>query len=309
MGWILLGLTAGIGMPMQTASNTRLKNKYNGNAFCAAGFSYLTSVVILSIFLAVTGTGFSMPWGRMAAEPAWIWVGGLCGIYYQTCMTLIMPRLGSIQTAIFPIVGQVMMSMTIDHFGFFKANVNRITSARLIGAILVLSGAVIISLTKSSSGSDSGRAEGVSAWLWRLLGFSIGSVSACQTAINGQLGKLVESPLKASCYSFATGLICLVAIIFLMSLRTGKVKSEPGLRPYWMWLGGVYGTLYNLSSIYLAVRMGTGLAVLTLLTGIMIGGVVVDQFGLFEVKRSPVNALKAGCIIMMLAGIAMIRLL
>ncbi len=309
MGWILLGLGAGIGSPMMTASNTRLKNKYNGNAFYAARFSYLTSFVILSIILAMTGTGFSMPWSVMADEPGWIWIGGICGIYYQAFLAMVMPRLGSIQTMIFSIVGQVMTGMTIDHFGFFKTNVNSVTGVRLAGAALVLAGAVFLSLTKASSAAASEKAEGLSAWLWRLFSVSTGCVSACQTAINGQLGKLAESPLKASCYSFFTGFVCLVIICLLFSLRSGGMKAEPGLKPYWMWLGGVFGILYNLTSILLSIRMGTGLAVLILLTGIMIGGVILEQFGLFEVKRQPVNAFKMGCILMMLAGLAMIRLL
>ena len=298
-------------MPMQTASNTRLKAKYNGNAFFATRFSYITSVTIIGLLLIVTGTGFSMPWGKMAAEPAWIWFGGLCGVYYQTCMTFVMPRLGSVQTVIFPIVGQVLMSMTIDHFGFFKANVSHVTPMRLIGAVLVLTGAIVISVMKGSTGSKTaaGMATGLEAWLWRLLGFSIGCISAIQTAINAQVGRVLEAPLKASCYSFTTGLIALIIICIVTQIRSGRMSPEPGLKPWWMWMGGVYGALYNLTSILLAVRMGTGLAVLILLTGIITGGVIVDQFGLFEVRRQPVTAFKMSCILMMLAGLAMIRLL
>ena len=341
MPGIILGLIAGAGLPVQTAVNSRLRTKFGGNAFYAARYSFTSSTVLILILLAVTGIGFSMPWGDLSGEPFWIWAGGVCGIFYLTCTTILMPILGSVQTVIFPIVGQVIMSLAIDHFGLFGSQVNSLTVTRLAGAVLVLAGAVIISLTKGpgvpgkstakpgaagspatkpeaagssavlgirpEAGQNSAMAPGL--WLWRLLGVIVGFAQATQTAVNSRLGMILGVPLKATCVSFVVGTICIWIVCLVHRVRNGKPETVLGFSPWWMWTGGIYGVIYILVNIYLANRLGTGMTVLIMLTGIISGGVILENFGVLGVNRRPVTLLKVGCVLMMLAGLAMIRLL
>ena len=331
MPGIILGLIAGAGLPVQTAVNSRLRTKLGGSAFYAARYSFTSSTVLILILLAVTGIGFSMPWGDLSGEPFWIWAGGVCGIFYLTCTTILMPILGSVQTVIFPIVGQVIMSLAIDHFGLFGSQVNSLTATRLAGAVLVLAGAVIISLTKGPAASgisvekpvatgraavsgtkpDSGpgRAGTAGLWLWRLLGVIVGFAQATQTAVNSRLGMILGVPLKATCVSFVVGTICIWIVCLVHRVRNGKPETVLGFSPWWMWTGGIYGVIYILVNIYLANRLGTGMTVLIMLTGIISGGVILENFGVLGVNRRPVTLLKVGCVLMMLAGLAMIRLL
>ena len=331
MPGIILGLIAGAGLPVQTAVNSRLRTKFGGSAFYAARYSFTSSTVLILILLALTGIGFSMPWGDLAGEPFWIWAGGVCGIFYLTCTTILMPILGSVQTVIFPIAGQVIMSLAIDHFGLFGSQVNSLTATRLAGAVLVLAGAVIISLTKGpgvpgkstakpgvsgdsaesgiklDAGQNSAMAPGL--WLWRLLGVIVGFAQATQTAVNSRLGMILGVPLKATCVSFVVGTICIWIVCLVHRVRNGKPETVPGFSPWWMWTGGIYGVIYILVNIYLANRLGTGMTVLIMLTGIISGGVILENFGVLGVNRRPVTLLKVGCVLMMLAGLAMIRLL
>ena len=341
MGFVLFGLIAGAGIPVQTAVNTRLRGKYGGSVFHAARYSFSSSLVMLFVILGISGIGYAMPWDALSREPLWIWVGGVCGIYYLTCNTILMPHLGSVQTVLFPIVGQVLMGITIDHFGFFRAQVNPLTPVRLVGAALVLAGAIVISVARASAGtkpaadgtggagtksgataqpesgakpesgvkSGGAKSGGAALWLWRLLGVTIGFAGAIQTAVNSQLGRVLGASLKATTISFFIGTICIWIVCLVHVLRNGKPETSPGFSPWWMWTGGTYGIVYNLAGIVLGNRFGPGLAVLIVLTGTISGGALVDQFGLFGVRHQPMTVLKVGCILMMLAGLAMIRLL
>lgn len=302
-----------MGLPVQTAVNTRLRGKLGGNPFYAARYSFTTSMLLMFIILGVSGIGYAMPWTELSAEPAWIWAGGFCGIYFLTCSTILMPHLGSVQTVIFQIVGQVIMSLVIDHFGLFRSQFHSITIMRILGAAMVLAGAVIISILKGQSGSGSAKAEvksgGLGLWPLRLLDVTVGFAAATQTAVNARLGSLLGTPLKATTVSFVIGTACIWIVCLIVRLRSGRPETAPGYKPWWMWTGGTYGIIYNLSGILLAQRFGTGMAVLIMLTGTISGGVVLEHFGALDVERRPTSILKIGCVLMMLAGLALIRLL
>ena len=45
-----------------------------------------------------------------------------------------MTRLGSVQTIIFPVLGQILMGLLIDHFGLMRSDVNPLTLLRVAGA-------------------------------------------------------------------------------------------------------------------------------------------------------------------------------
>ena len=71
--------------------------------------------------------------------------------------------------------------------------------------------------------------------------------------------------------------------------RGKKPKVKDQNSPWWIWIGGLFGVLFVVGNIITAQALGTGMAVIILLTGLMIGGLLVDQFGLFESKQRPVS--------------------
>lgn len=57
--------------------------------------------------------------GRISDSPWYTWIGGgICGSILVLCFTIAMPRIG-VTTLIFAsITGQILMAMTLDHFGW-----------------------------------------------------------------------------------------------------------------------------------------------------------------------------------------------
>ncbi len=252
-----------------------------------------------------------LPTTLIRTQPAWIWLGGLFGVVYLTGNILLFPKLGSVQTVIMPVLGQILMGLLVDNFGWFGSPVNRLTVTRSCGALLVLAG-VLVTVALSSWLANRGQTvtskDGRYLWLWRFAGILTGMLSASQTAVNGHLGLVLGSSLKAALISFLIGTILLAVIVLVM--RTPLQLHQPvGERnPWWMWIGGSLGALYVLGNVVLVQLVGTGLAVVIVLVGLMGGSLLIDQFGWLQAPRHPVSLVQMLGLLIMIAGVAVIRL-
>lgn len=75
-----------------------------------------------------------------------------------------------------------------------------------------------------------------------------------------------------------------------------------------MWLGGIVGALFVLGNAFLVPQIGTGLAVVIVLVGLMIGSLLIDQFGWLESQCNPLTLAQLLGLVVMIAGVALIRL-
>lgn len=307
----LAGILAGLGAPFQTGMNLRLRLKF-GSPFVASWISFAVSLLFLLAVLLLSGETLAYPWARLSGEPAWIWLGGFCGVVFLTGNVLLLPRLGGVQTVIFPVFGQILMGLIIDHFGLFHAPVSPLSLYRVLGAALLVAGVVFTALARQSGGAQPAVARGeVSLWLWRAFAVASGTLGAVQVAVNGYLGQIVHSALKSTVVSFVTGILLLTLICSFLIL-SGKVPlrrpQHEGFGPWWAWLGGVLGAIYVYVNVTLSHVIGTGGTVMVLLIGATLGGVLVDHFGLFGTARRPVNLKKSAGIALMLLGAAATKL-
>ncbi|WP_307500277.1 DMT family transporter [Paenibacillus brasilensis] len=78
----------------------------------------------------------------MDEAPWWMWTKGLLGASYVLATTILMPRIGAAATVGYVLAGQVLASILIDHFGLIGATTH--TFPRLLGALLVLGGVIIV---------------------------------------------------------------------------------------------------------------------------------------------------------------------
>lgn len=329
----ILGVLAGIGLPIQTSINTKLRKKV-GTSYSASLISFVVALIFLVLLLIATGQGIYIPFEQLLKEPLWIWMGGICGVIFLTGNILLLSKVGSVQTVVLPVLGQILMGLAIDSFGLFHAEQSRITLLRIVGAILVIVGVLIVSMSKDiKKGTlrtefleveeeieiDIKKAEqakenlpkGQYLWIWRMFGVVAGMLSAMQIAVNGYLGKVVESPVKASAISFVIGIICLGMVCIATSkqhhsAKTTQNKTEK--HPLWIWFGGILGGLYILANVTLSGKIGTGMTVIVLLIGATTGGLMVDHFAMFGSDKKPINAMKVIGVLVMIAGAVAIKL-
>ena len=299
MLWILLGILAGLVLPIQTLVNTRLRAS-TGTPFSSSMISFAVgTVTLLIVATAITGGDYGI--AQAFDEPLWIWFGGLLGVVALTGNILLFPHLGAVQTVVLPIAGQVIMGLIVDHFGLFESPQSSLTAVRAIGAIIVLVGVIAVVATPSAATSSEDSATAL--WLWRLAGFIFGCFTASQSAINGHLGQVTGSPVSAALVSFAVGVTALVIVNIVLRWRPRIERPEGKPNPWWMWIGCLLGALFIFGNAALVPQIGTGLTVVAGLLGSMLGSLIIDR-----VSGAPIKSRQVLGIALLLTGVVLIRL-
>lgn len=308
---ILLGISVGAVFAVQTAINAQLR-KFVSSPFLASMISFIVGVVFLSLTILISGSPLGIPLNLFFTQPIYIWLGGICGAIALTTNILLFPKLGSVQTAIMPILGMTLMSMIIDNYGWFNSIHYSFGLSRIMGVLLVLVGvflAVAIHGMKTKPHpSQTVKENLLNQWFWRVVGMMAGMLMAIQIAINGQLGKVLHSSTHAALISFFVGSITLIMIVGVIDRSYTNIK-EPIKQsaPWWVWLGGVLGGSYVLINVYLVDQIGNGQTVILTLFGQITGSLMVEQFGLFNSLKNRIKPIQIFGLIVMIAGVFLIR--
>lgn len=144
-GWLIGGIAVaaavGLLLPLQALINARLGQATEGALFASfVSFAIGTAVLALALLAART----PLPGARtMAAQPAWVWTGGLIGAVYVLSATVLVPRLGAAGLICLVVTGQLIGSLLFDHFGVLGPE-RPADGWRLLGAALVAVGAVLV---------------------------------------------------------------------------------------------------------------------------------------------------------------------
>lgn len=144
--WSLLGILSGAFIAIQAPINAQLARGL-GSPVAAAAFSFLSGAIVLGIIsIALTRfNGLTLDW---KAPAPWLFVtGGMLGGFYVTLSTILIPRMGAAALMAFLVAGQLMAGMVLDRIGFLGFAVREISLGRIAGAVLLLTGALLVRLT------------------------------------------------------------------------------------------------------------------------------------------------------------------
>ena len=138
----LLALGAGVSVATQQVLNGNLRTALNSPAW-AGLVSY--AVGFLTMIATVIALGERIPsWKTMADVPWYAWSGGVFGGIFILLVILLLPSLGAATLFALVVAGQVLVAVTLDHFGAFGLTPHPIGVARLAGAALVIAGVFLI---------------------------------------------------------------------------------------------------------------------------------------------------------------------
>jgi transporter family-2 protein len=141
--WSLLGIVSGALIAFQAPINTQLSRGL-GMPLAAAFVSFLAGSVLLMVAVLVMSRVQGVAPNFKAPAP-WLFVGGgLLGAMYVTTAILLIPRLGAAALMAFLVTGQLLTSMMLDRIGFMGMAVRELSLGRIMGALLLLSGALMI---------------------------------------------------------------------------------------------------------------------------------------------------------------------
>lgn len=119
-------------------------------------------------------------------------------------------------------------------------------------------------------------------------------------ALNAQLGVRLGSPVAAAVVLFCVALAGSAVVLLLHGAR--PILAIPTV-PRHLLLGGLLVAFYILSVTFIAPHFGLGNAVFFVLLGQLISAAVIDHYGLFGARVTPISAMRLGGIAMMAAGV------
>ena len=303
-----MALLAGMLVPVQTAANARMRTSV-GPAFVVTFLSFALSSLLLAVISLIGGVPLLPSAAQIMDVPWWGWTGGIIALFTITVTIYLFRALGQLQTAILPLLGQLLFSLVIDHFGLFGSVRIPLSAMRMV-AMLLLIGGVLLVVVVPNLGKKKGRPMPASrhVLLWQLTGIVAGCLMASIGAIYGRLGICLGSAVQASTVSFLIATV----IISAVCIGNGKIgcvrKAFRKGNPWWMWLGGVCGAISVFGNAWLIPQIGAGAFFMALLLGQMSLSLLMEGRGWLGAMKRRITPVQLVGIAMMVAGVAMIRL-
>lgn len=131
-------LIVGALIPIQAATNVAL-SKAVGSVFYSSLVLFVVALIVVIIFLLVNR--FPLPAiDAFKAAPGYGYLGGVIVAAYVLAITYLAPRIGVGNAICFIVSGQILMAVTIDHFGLFGSDVQTLNLKRGMGVVLMIIG-------------------------------------------------------------------------------------------------------------------------------------------------------------------------
>lgn len=141
--WIVPFIILGGALQTCGAAMNGQLNKSLVNPFLASTVSFL---IITFFFMALF---FAMPHPLPAIQdlrqmPWWAVFGGLVGAVQVFAGLSFVHKVGTGNFMALTVSAALIASLVIDHFGWFRMDVHAITATKLVGAVLLVGGVVLI---------------------------------------------------------------------------------------------------------------------------------------------------------------------
>ena len=301
--WLLFPIFfLGFLTPIQTAANSRLRQSVV-SPMVASLVSFSVGTMFLAIVVLCEKGSLIIESELLERLPWWAWLGGMCGLWGLTVNIVIFPKLGAVQTALMPMLGQIGMGIIIDSFGLLQSPVFPFTLKRALALIILLAGIVMIVRRKENSEKKS------NLLIWQLIGISGGAVFAMQPSMNSLLSIGLYSSVHAAFVSFVTATIMLLLLVVLIPrdrINIPKIFSFD--RPWWSWLGGIIGGTFVTGFAFFASKTGIGLLLVTSICGMLTNSLIIDKFGLLGAVKKYIGLMQYLGLVLVVIGIIILRL-
>ena len=297
----------GLLVPLQTAANSRLRGVV-GPAYVSTLVSFTVSTLALLLVSLLAGIAI-LPTHEMLAEaPWWSWFIGLVAVVTITIAIHLFKEIGQLQAIIIPLFSQLIFSLLIDHFGWFGSQVIPLNSQRIIGSLLLIVGVTLVVIVPKLGKGQQSVNRGSRQTFWQLVAVVSGCLSASITGAYAQLAGIVGNPIQATTVAFFVATLALLLFCTMNgSVRlVGKAFNRE--QPWWMWMGGLYGATIVFGNAWLVPKLGVGLFIMALLVGQLTLSMLMEHNGWLGAPRKRITWVQIVGILLMLAGVALIRL-
>ncbi len=262
----------GCASALQSRSNGEL-TQHSGSGVNSALFSFIIGLAILSVIAVASGdirTAISrIPATVRDGTLAWWAVpAGVLGGVFIACASFAVAIVGVALFAIGAVVGQAATALLVDRLGIGPNGRTSLTAARKSSALIA-----VVAVVVAASGSINAKLFSISAVAAALLG---GTAATVQQGLNGRITVASGHPLATTWLNFVFGSLGLLVGTAIAMLLLGDELSVPTAGPWWMWLGGVFGCIFILTSAWAVPRYGVLVFTLATIAGQLTAALVLD---------------------------------
>lgn len=134
-----------------------------------------------------------------------------------------------------------------------------------------------------------------------------GMCSALQSGSNNTLQKSLSAPFWT--VAIVSTITCVVSLV--LSFASGErwpAGQAVANVPWWGWIGGLFGVVFVLATVFASPKLGAGLFVALIVTASTVTSLALDHFGLmgFEVQQASLGRIAGG--VLMVVGVVFIAL-
>ncbi|HYC77157.1 MAG TPA: DMT family transporter [Planctomycetota bacterium] len=143
-------MTTWIGLALAVAAGLASGVQGPANGALARAWDFWRAVA-LNGFVVCVVTAIGLVLTRRDAPPAarapwWCMIGGFCGALVICSAAYAMPRIGAATFTVGLVLGMLVASLLVDHYGWFGQAVRAASPLKLVGVTLVLAGVALVRL-------------------------------------------------------------------------------------------------------------------------------------------------------------------
>ncbi|MBA8903166.1 DMT family transporter [Phyllobacterium sp. P30BS-XVII] len=142
LAFLVAALISGSLVPFQAGANAALGRALGHPLWATMVSLMISAICVVPVMMALRVSAPTI--ANLTVQPKWIWIGGVAGVIYITAALLFAPKLGAAGFMTAVIAGQILASMAIDYFGVVGFTARPISGLRLVGALLVVAGVLIM---------------------------------------------------------------------------------------------------------------------------------------------------------------------
>lgn len=136
------------------------------------------------------------------------------------------------------------------------------------------------------------------SWILFLIAVASGISNPFQSGTNAQLNKQLGSPLWATIFVYASGLLGLLVAQLIARQVFPNAARFAGVS-WWAWLGGLISVISTVAGLTLAQKLGSGVFTGASVTAALVTSVLLDHFGLLGFRQHSASPARlAGCALM-----------
>ena len=131
----------------------------------------------------------------------------------------------------------------------------------------------------------------------------LGIVLAVHMAMNGKVGSVLSNARVGNALFWCIGALAAV-VIGLTGWETGALSPLKQVHPLLL-TAGVMGACLVFGIAWLIPQIGAGPVMITLLTGQILGGLIISHFGWLGSPVQPLSMMKIAGVLVMLGGVVL----